>query len=68
LTKGRAPFAFHVTAYRRCIRIIGHAKAGKTACTVDVETAPLPDPQAYQYALDVAEVRRRPLPRPGRLR
>jgi 6-phosphogluconate dehydrogenase len=38
------------------LSIIRHANAGKTARVVDAETAPLRDPQAYQYDIDVAEV------------
>jgi 6-phosphogluconate dehydrogenase len=38
------------------LSIIRHANAGKTARSVDAETAPLRDPQAYQYDIDVAEV------------
>jgi 6-phosphogluconate dehydrogenase len=36
------------------LSIIRHADAGRTARTVDAETAPLREPEAYQY--DVAEV------------
>src|SRR5262249_36690903 len=38
------------------LSIIRHANAGKTARTVDAETAPLRDPEAYQYDIDAAEV------------
>jgi 6-phosphogluconate dehydrogenase len=38
------------------LSIIRHANAGKTSGSVDAETAPLRDPQAYQYDIDVAEV------------
>jgi 6-phosphogluconate dehydrogenase len=38
------------------LSIIRHANVGKTARTVDAETAPLRDPQAYEYDIDVAEV------------
>jgi 6-phosphogluconate dehydrogenase len=38
------------------LSIIRHADAGKTTRTVDAETAPLRDPGAYQYDIDVAEV------------
>jgi 6-phosphogluconate dehydrogenase len=38
------------------LSIIRHADAGKTSRIVDAETAPLRDPQAYQYDIDVAEV------------
>jgi 6-phosphogluconate dehydrogenase len=38
------------------LSIIRHADAGKSARTVDAETAPLREPEAYQYDIDVAEV------------
>jgi 6-phosphogluconate dehydrogenase len=38
------------------LSIIRHANAGKTARLVDAETAPLRNPEAYQYDIDVAEV------------
>ncbi|NJC73750.1 decarboxylating 6-phosphogluconate dehydrogenase [Planosporangium thailandense] len=38
------------------LSIIRHANAGKTTRTIDAETAPLRDPQAYRYDIDVAEV------------
>ncbi len=38
------------------LSIIKHANAGKTSQTTDAETAPLRDPEAYQYDIDVAEV------------
>jgi 6-phosphogluconate dehydrogenase len=38
------------------LSIIRHANAGKKERTVDAETAPLRDPEAYQYDIDVAEV------------
>src|SRR5258708_25827040 len=38
------------------LSIIRHANVGKTARLVDAETAPLRDPDAYQYDIDVAEV------------
>ncbi|WP_329260485.1 decarboxylating 6-phosphogluconate dehydrogenase [Actinoallomurus sp. NBC_01490] len=38
------------------LSIIRHADAGKKERTVDAETAPLRDPEAYQYDIDVAEV------------
>ncbi len=38
------------------LSIIKHADAGKTARTDDAETAPLRDPEAYMYEIDVAEV------------
>ncbi|GHB51098.1 6-phosphogluconate dehydrogenase (decarboxylating) [Streptomyces cirratus] len=36
--------------------IIKHADAGLRARTADAETAPLSDPEAYRYEIDVAEV------------
>ncbi|MCQ4040925.1 decarboxylating 6-phosphogluconate dehydrogenase [Streptomyces rubrisoli] len=38
------------------LSIIRHANVGEADRTVDAETAPLRDPQAYQYDIDVAEV------------
>ncbi|MYT24396.1 decarboxylating 6-phosphogluconate dehydrogenase [Streptomyces sp. SID7760] len=38
------------------LAIIRHADAGLSARTADAETAPLSDPEAYQYEIDVAEV------------
>jgi 6-phosphogluconate dehydrogenase len=38
------------------LSIIKHANAGKKENIVDAETAPLRDPEAYQYDIDVAEV------------
>ena len=38
------------------LNIIKHADAGKRTEEVDAETAPLRDPQYYQYTIDVAEV------------
>jgi 6-phosphogluconate dehydrogenase len=38
------------------LSIIKHANVGKAVHTVDAETAPLRDPEAYQYDIDVAEV------------
>ncbi len=38
------------------LSIIKHANAGKVSRTVDAETAPLRDPWAYQYDIDVCEV------------
>jgi 6-phosphogluconate dehydrogenase len=38
------------------LNIIKHADAGKRAEEVDAETAPLRDPQYYQYTIDVGEV------------
>jgi 6-phosphogluconate dehydrogenase len=38
------------------LSIIRHANAGKTARLADAETAPMRDPEAYPYDIDVAEV------------
>ncbi|MCZ7457337.1 decarboxylating 6-phosphogluconate dehydrogenase [Streptomyces sp. WMMC940] len=38
------------------LSIIKHADAGLRSRTVDAETAPLREPEAYQYEIDVAEV------------
>ncbi|MFE3325396.1 phosphogluconate dehydrogenase (NAD(+)-dependent, decarboxylating) [Streptomyces sp. NPDC059176] len=38
------------------LSIIKHADAGLRGRTVDAETAPLREPEAYQYEIDVAEV------------
>jgi 6-phosphogluconate dehydrogenase len=38
------------------LSIIRHANVGKKGRTTDAETAPLRDPEAYQYDIDVAEV------------
>ncbi|MEV7612516.1 phosphogluconate dehydrogenase (NAD(+)-dependent, decarboxylating) [Streptomyces sp. NPDC089799] len=38
------------------LSIIRHADAGLQARTADAETAPLSDPEAYRYEIDVAEV------------
>jgi 6-phosphogluconate dehydrogenase len=38
------------------LSIIGHADAGTKAQEADAETAPLRDPEAYQYTIDIGEV------------
>jgi 6-phosphogluconate dehydrogenase len=38
------------------LSIIKHANAGKASQVIDAETAPLRDPEAYQYDIDVGEV------------
>jgi 6-phosphogluconate dehydrogenase len=38
------------------LSIIKHANAGEASQVADAETAPLRDPQAYQYDIDAAEV------------
>jgi 6-phosphogluconate dehydrogenase len=51
-----------MAAYAEGLNILRHANAGKKKREVDAETAPLDDPELYQYDLDlrdVAEVWRR---------
>jgi 6-phosphogluconate dehydrogenase len=51
-----------MAAYAEGLNILRRANAGKEARAVDAETAPLADPEAYQYDLDlrdIAEVWRR---------
>jgi 6-phosphogluconate dehydrogenase len=51
-----------MAAYAEGLNILKHADAGKREHTVDAETAPLRDPEHYQYEFnlaDVAEVWRR---------
>src|SRR6186997_1021381 len=51
-----------MAAYAEGLNILKHANAGAASREVDAETAPLADPEAYQYDLDltaVAEVWRR---------
>ena len=66
-----------MAAYAEGLNVLKHANAGKVQRTEDAETAPLRDPQYYQYDLDipaVAEVWRRGqrrrvvAPRPHRAR
>ncbi len=38
------------------LSIIGHADAGTKPQETDAETAPLRDPEAYRYSIDIAEV------------
>jgi 6-phosphogluconate dehydrogenase len=45
-----------MSAIAEGLSIIKHANAGKAVRTVDAETTPLRDPEAYQYDIDVAEV------------
>jgi 6-phosphogluconate dehydrogenase len=45
-----------MAAYAEGLNILHHANAGAAAQTADAETAPLRDPDAYQYDLDVAKV------------
>jgi 6-phosphogluconate dehydrogenase len=51
-----------MAAYAEGLNILKHANVGKTKSTTDAETAPLRDPEHYQYDLnlpDIAEVWRR---------
>jgi 6-phosphogluconate dehydrogenase len=51
-----------MAAYAEGLNILRHADVGKTRQTVDAETAPLDEPELYQYDLDlgaIAEVWRR---------
>ena len=51
-----------MAAYAEGLNILRHANAGKAGATVDAETAPLSNPENYQYDVnlaDVAEVWRR---------
>jgi 6-phosphogluconate dehydrogenase len=51
-----------MAAYAEGLNILRHANAGKEARSVDAETAPLSEPELYQYDLDlhdIAEVWRR---------
>jgi 6-phosphogluconate dehydrogenase len=45
-----------MAAYAEGFNILRHANAGAEKTTVDAETAPLADPDAYRYAIDVVEV------------
>jgi 6-phosphogluconate dehydrogenase len=45
-----------MSAIAEGLSIIRHANAGKSVHSVDAETAPLLDPEAYQYDIDVSEV------------
>jgi 6-phosphogluconate dehydrogenase len=45
-----------MAAYAEGINILRHANAGKQERTVDAETAPLTDPELYQYDLDLAAI------------
>jgi 6-phosphogluconate dehydrogenase len=43
-------------AYAEGLNILGHAGAGNEQQTVDAETAPLADPENYQYGFNLADV------------
>jgi 6-phosphogluconate dehydrogenase len=45
-----------MAAYAEGLNILRHANVGKARRAVDAETAPLDDPQLYQYDLDLADV------------
>ena len=45
-----------MAAYAEGLNILHHANVGSTTRAADAETAPLRDPDAYQYDLDVAKV------------
>jgi 6-phosphogluconate dehydrogenase len=45
-----------MAAYAEGLNIIKHADAGMRGGETDAETAPLENPEAYQYAIDLSEV------------
>jgi 6-phosphogluconate dehydrogenase len=45
-----------MAAYAEGFNILHHANVGKTKTTKDAETAPLRDPERYQYEINVGEV------------
>jgi 6-phosphogluconate dehydrogenase len=45
-----------MAAYAEGLNVLKHANAGSDGREIDAETAPLRDPQAYQYDIDVGEV------------
>jgi 6-phosphogluconate dehydrogenase len=45
-----------MAAYAEGFNILRHANVGSKKHTADAETAPLSDPEAYRYELDVAEI------------
>jgi 6-phosphogluconate dehydrogenase len=45
-----------MAAYAEGLNLLAHADAGLTTGTVDAETAPLSDPQFFQYQLDLAAI------------
>ncbi|HMF20791.1 MAG TPA: decarboxylating 6-phosphogluconate dehydrogenase [Pseudolabrys sp.] len=45
-----------MAAYAEGFNILRHANIGAEGHATDAETAPLPDPEAYRYAINVAEV------------
>jgi 6-phosphogluconate dehydrogenase len=45
-----------MAAYAEGLNILKHANAGKTEGTIDAETAPMREPELYQYDLPIPEV------------
>src|SRR5204863_9549628 len=45
-----------MAAYAEGLNVLRHANAGTDGQVVDAETAPLRDPEAYQYDINLAEV------------
>jgi 6-phosphogluconate dehydrogenase len=45
-----------MAAYAEGLNILRHANAGRQLRSIDAETAPLRDPQHYQYELDLPEI------------
>jgi 6-phosphogluconate dehydrogenase len=45
-----------MAAYAEGLNLLKHANAGSDGREIDAETAPLRDPEAYQYDIDVGEV------------
>ena len=52
-----------MAAYAEGLNILRHANVGKEKRAVDAETAPLRDPELYQYDLDLRRHRRGVAPR-----
>jgi 6-phosphogluconate dehydrogenase len=45
-----------MAAYAEGLNILRHANAGSTSAAVDAETAPLANPEAYQYDFNIADI------------
>ena len=45
-----------MAAYAEGLNVLRHANVGKDGHEIDAETAPLRDPEAYQYDIDLADV------------
>jgi 6-phosphogluconate dehydrogenase len=45
-----------MAAYAEGLNVLAHADAGRAAASADAETAPLADPQFFQYQLDLAAI------------